>query len=108
MRKLTAAINMTIDGFCDHTAVDPDAEIHDHYTALLANSGIILYGRTTYHLMEYWRDILNKPTGIKSMDDFAAMIDSIPKLVFSHTMKSTGWSSATLATQRLEQEVVSL
>jgi len=27
MRKLIAAINMTLDGFCDHTAIIPDDEI---------------------------------------------------------------------------------
>ncbi|MCI0607258.1 dihydrofolate reductase, partial [bacterium] len=27
MRKLIAAINMTLDGFCDHTALIADEEI---------------------------------------------------------------------------------
>ena len=31
MRKLKAAINMTLDGFCDHTAILPDDEIHRNY-----------------------------------------------------------------------------
>ena len=35
MRKVIAAINMTLDGFCDHTAGIPDEEIHQHYTELL-------------------------------------------------------------------------
>jgi hypothetical protein len=30
MRKLIAAINMTLDGFCDHTAMTADDEIHEH------------------------------------------------------------------------------
>jgi hypothetical protein len=30
MRKLIATINMTLDGFCDHTAGIPDDEIHQH------------------------------------------------------------------------------
>ena len=42
MRKLIAAINMTLDGFCDHTAILPDEEIHQHYTELLNNGGVIL------------------------------------------------------------------
>ena len=28
MRKLIAAMNMTLDGFCDHTAMSADDEIH--------------------------------------------------------------------------------
>ena len=71
MRKLIAAINMTLDGFCDHTAIIPDDEIHNHYTDLLSNAGTILYGRITYQLMEFWRTVLENPTGNKSMDDFA-------------------------------------
>ena len=34
MRKLIAAINMTLDGFCDHTVGVPDEEIHQHYADL--------------------------------------------------------------------------
>jgi len=55
MRKVIAAINMTLDGVCDHTAgLHADAELHGHYADLLDNAGIILYGRTTYHLMQFW------------------------------------------------------
>jgi dihydrofolate reductase len=50
MRKLIAAINMTLDGFCDHTAVIPDDEMHQHYNELLRNAGTIIFGRTTYQL----------------------------------------------------------
>ena len=52
MRKLIAAINMTLDGYCDHTAVDPDAEIHDHYAELIRSADTLLYGRITYALMD--------------------------------------------------------
>jgi len=58
MRKLVAAINMTLDGSCDHTAGIPDEEIHQHYTDRLNNAGAILYGRITYQLMEYWRPLV--------------------------------------------------
>ncbi|MBC7485948.1 MAG: dihydrofolate reductase [Cytophagaceae bacterium] len=108
MRKLIAAINMTVDGFCDHTAITPDEEIHQHYADLLSNAGTILYGRITYQLMEYWRDVLKNPTGEKSMDDFAVAIDKVPKIVFSHTLKNVDWETATLATRDLKEEVSTL
>lgn len=108
MRKIIAAINMTIDGYCDHTAGIPDDEIHDHYTDLLGSAGVALYGRITYQLMEYWRTVLDNPTGIKAMDDFAVAIDNTPKIVFSRTLKSVDWQSAKLASQDLEQEVLEL
>ncbi|MBK9106768.1 MAG: dihydrofolate reductase family protein [Saprospiraceae bacterium] len=108
MRKVIAAINMTLDGYCDHTSGIPDDEVHDHYTDLLGSAGVALYGRITYQLMEYWRAVLETPTGIKAMDDFAIAIDKTPKIVFSRTLKSVDWQSAKLATQDLEQEVLQL
>jgi dihydrofolate reductase len=108
MRKIIAAINMTLDGIFDHTAGIPDDEIHQHYTELLNNAGVILYGRITYQLMQYWQTLLKNPSGEKSMDDFAMAIDKVPKLVFSNTLKTTGWESAKLANGSLEEEVSAL
>jgi dihydrofolate reductase len=109
MRKVIAALNMTLDGICDHTAgFLADEELHQHYAELLDNGGVILYGRTTYQLMQFWPTLLKKPSGQKSMDDFAVAIDKIPKIVFSHTLKSTDWHSAKLATNELEKEVSEL
>lgn len=108
MRKLIAAINMTLDGFCDHTAGIPDDEIHKHYADLLSNADIILYGRITYELMEYWKTVVKNPTDNKAMNEFAVIIDNIPKIVFSHTLKNVEWESAKLANRDLEEEVVEL
>ena len=71
MSKLIAAMNMTLDGICDHTAGLPVEGMHEHYTDLLSQADSILYGRTTYQLMEYWRTILENPSEEKSMNDFA-------------------------------------
>lgn len=108
MKKVIAAINMTIDGFCDHTSGIPDEEIHQHYADLLRSAGTALYGRITYQLMEYWRTVLENPTGDKAMDDFAAAIDNTPKIVFSRTLREVDWESARLAGQDLEKEVLAL
>ena len=108
MSKVIAAINMTIDGFCDHTSGIADAELHQHYADLIRSADIALYGRITYQLMEYWRTVLEKPTGDKAMDDFAVAIDNTPKLVFSHTLQSVDWPSARLAKQDLQTEVLQL
>lgn len=99
---------MTLDGFCDHTAIEPDEEIHQHYTDLLGKAGLALYGRTTYQLMQYWQTLLIHPSGEKSMDEFAIAMDNIPKIVFSHQLKNTGWGSATLAHLPLEEMVKTL
>ncbi len=108
MRKVIAAINMTIDGVCDHTAGLPDEEIHQHYTDLLDSADIILYGRITYELMQYWQTLIKNPSGEKTADDFAVAIDKIQKIVFSHKLKNTDWDSAKLATQPVEELVKEL
>jgi dihydrofolate reductase len=108
MRKIIGALNMTLDGICDHTAGIPDSEIHQHYTELLGQGDAILYGRTTYQLMEFWRTVLENPTEEKSMNDFAITIDKIPKIVFSHTLKNVDWKSATIAKRDLKNEVLAL
>lgn len=108
MRKVIAAINMTLDGFCDHTAGIPDEEIHQHYTELLNEADTILYGRITYQLMEYWPPLVKNPSGERAMDDFAVAIDKIQKVVFSHTMKNLAWESARLAHRSVEEKVLEL
>jgi len=109
MRKVIAAINMTLDGNCDHTALIADDEIHQHYSELLRSSGVILYGRITYQLMEsYWPMVVKNPTGNKSADEFAVIMDGIPKIVFSHTLNNIEWESAKLAKGDIKEEVLEL
>src|SRR5690606_5118425 len=105
MSKIIAAINMTLDGYCDHTAVDADEEIHWHYADLLQGAKAILYGRITYQLMEFWPTLLKQPSGEASMDDFAKVMDKTPKIVFSHTLQSLDWHSARLAQGSEEEEL---
>lgn len=107
-RRIIAAINMTLDGFCDHTASIADDELHEHYGNLLRASDTILFGRKTYQLMEYWKTVLNNPTGNKSEDDFAVTIDKISKIVFSHTLKQLNWKTARLAKNNIREEVMEL
>ena len=108
MRKLIAAINMTLDGFCDHTAIIPDEEMHQHYADLLNDADAVLYGRITYQLMESWRTVVKNPTGNKAIDKFAVVMDKVPKIVFSHTLKNVEWESAKLANRGIKEEVLEL
>jgi dihydrofolate reductase len=109
MRKLIAAINMTLDGFCDHTAMIADEEIHQHYNELLSNAGTLIYGRITYQLMEsYWPSVVKNPTGNKPMDEFAVLIDNISKIVFSRTLKNVDWKNTKLKKEVINEEVLEL
>lgn len=109
MAKIVAALNIALNGSCDHTAGVADEALHDHYTELIQGSDIILYGRTTYQLMEgHWPGLVKNPSGEKSMDDFAMAIHTIQKVVFSRTLKSLSWENSVLAQKSLEDEARSL
>src|SRR6185295_1627807 len=82
--------------------------IHQHYSELLRSAGTLLYGRITYQLMEYWPTVVKNPTGNSAMDEFAVIMDNTPKIVFSRTLKSVEWKSATLAKKDLKEEVLVL
>lgn len=109
MRKLIAAINMTLDGFCDHTAMIADDEIHQHYNELLSNASTLIYGRITYQLMEsYWPSVVKKPTGNKPTDEFAVLIDNISKIVFSRTLKNVDWKNTKLKKEVIKEDILEL
>lgn len=109
MRKVIAAMNMSLDGFCDHTELIADDEIHEHYNELLREAGTLVYGRITYQLMEsYWPTLVKNPSGNKPTDDFAILIDDIQKVVFSHTLTGVQWRNSKLVRGDLEKEIAVL
>lgn len=100
---------MTLDGFCDHTAMNADEETHQHYNELLRNTDILIYGRTTYQMMEnHWPSIVKNPTGNKPMDEFAVLIDNISKIVFSRTLKNVDWKNTELKNEIIPEEIQAL
>ena len=109
MRKLIASINMTLDGYCDHEAGIADEELHQKVNEMFKEVDTLLFGRVTYQLMESsWPQIVANPTGVKPVDDFAVLIDTIPKIVFSRTLKQVEWKNTTLAQGELREEVLKL
>ena len=109
MRKLIAAMNVTLDGFCNHEAMTADDEIHEHYSDLLRNAGTLIYGRITYQLMEsYWPTVVKNPTGNRPTDDFAVLIDDVTKIVYSRTLKNVVWKNSTLKKEIVKEEIVAL
>lgn len=108
MGKLIAAMNMTLDGFCDHTAMNADDEIHRHYSELLRSADAVIYGRITYQLMEYWRSVVKDPTGNKSTDEFAVTIDDIAKIVYSRTLENVDWKNSELKREIVKEDILDL
>ena len=108
MRQLIAAMNMTLDGFCDHDKMSADDEIHDHYTELLRGAGAVIYGRKTFELMEFWPTLLKNPSGNAAMDEFAMAIDEVHKIVYSRTLEKVEWKTAELKRELIKDEIVEL
>jgi dihydrofolate reductase len=109
MSKIIAAMNVTLDGFCDHTAMSADEEIHQHYNDLLSKAGTLIYGRITYQLMEgYWPAVVKNPTSNKPTDEFAVLIDNISKIVFSHSLQHVDWKKTALKKDIIREEILEL
>ncbi len=106
MRKIIFAINITVDGFADHTSVIADDELHKFFADYLADVGVVLLGRKTYEMMaSYWPHARENPESTKSEIEFADRYNNIKKVVFSRTLKSVGWNNTTLNKRDLFDEV---
>src|SRR5690349_6581019 len=89
MRNLIFAINITLDGCCDHTKGIADDELLDHYAQVLREVDLLVYGRKTYQLMvPYWPEVAKNPHETKASIEFARTFDSINKIVFSRSLGS--------------------
>jgi dihydrofolate reductase len=88
MRNVIYAINITLDGCCDHTKMVADEETHEYFTHLLRDVDLLVFGRKTYQLMvPYWPDIVKNQSGqTKANIDFAQAFDSKKLVVFSHSL----------------------
>ncbi|MGW9403126.1 dihydrofolate reductase family protein [Arthrobacter sp. NPDC055585] len=96
MGSLTFSYNITLDGCIDHLEGVADDETHTHYTRLLDESGAMLWGRTTYELMEsYWplvaRGEVEAPTAIRQ---WALTLEDKPKYVISSTRSDFPWNNS--------------
>ncbi len=55
MGLLTFSLNLTLDGCVDHREGIADEETHAFFTRLMDEHGAMLWGRTTYEMMEsFW------------------------------------------------------
>ena len=81
MRKLVYAINLTIDGCCDHTKVGGSEEILDFFSNVIRDADLLAYGRITYQLMvPYWPDVLKDPSSTNAEIEFARVFDGCWKV----------------------------
>jgi len=109
MRNVIFAINVTLDGCCDHTKTIADEELLEYYTHLLRNVGLLVFGRKTYQLMvPYWPDIAKSQSGTKAENEFAQTFDSIDKIVFSQSLDSAVGTNTRIVRTNLRDEILKL
>ena len=91
MQPLRYAINLTLDGCVDHRAGIVDEATHRLAAETLAKNDSMLLSRTTYELMEFWR---NPPADMPEWTKpFAGVIGPIKKFVVSSMLQKPDWNT---------------
>jgi dihydrofolate reductase len=111
MRNVIFAINITLDGCCDHTKFNPDEETFEYFTHLTRDADTFLYGRKTYQLMvPYWPDVAKNHSGrTKAGNEFAQAFDAINKIiVFSQSLDSPEGKKTRIVRTSLHDEILKL
>jgi dihydrofolate reductase len=110
MRNVIYALNLTLDGCCDHTKFNPAEDLLEHFTSLLRDdAGLLVYGRKTYQLMvPYWPDIAKSQSETKADIEFAQAFDSLNKIVFSRSLASTDDGNTRILRTDLHDEILKL
>jgi len=108
MRNVIYAINITLDGCCDHTKMIADEETHEYSTRLMRSVDLLVFGRKTYQLMvPFWPDVAKSHSQTKAMNEFADAFDSTNKIVFSRSLDSAEGRTRIVRTN-LRDEVLKL
>ena len=109
MRNVIYAINITLDGCCDHTKFKPDEDTFEYFTHLLRDVDLLVYGRKTYQLMvPYWPDIAKSQSETKADIEFAQIFVSKKKVVFSRSLASAEDGNTRIVRTNLHDEILKL
>ncbi|MGY2066861.1 dihydrofolate reductase family protein [Blastococcus sp. SYSU DS0619] len=96
MRRIVVQMGLSLDGFFEGPDRDiswhlVDEELHAHFNQHLATMSTFLEGRVTYELMEsYWPTADQDPDNPPTTKEFAGIWRSVPKIVFSRTLRQPG------------------
>ena len=109
MRNLIYAINITLDGCCDHAPLNPDDQIMEYFTDLTRQADVQVFGRKTYELMvPYWPKVAEDQSASKADREFAQAFVSVKKVVFSRTLGSVDDSNTRIVRTDLRDEILRL
>src|SRR5215471_255689 len=109
MRNLIFAINITLDGCCDHTKQLADDETHEYFTDLLREVDLLVFGRITYQLMvPFWPEVAKNQSMTKASNEFAQAFDSINRIVFSRSLDGAEDRKTRIVRTNLHDEILRL
>ena len=109
MRNVIFAINITLDGCCDHTKQIADDETHEYFTHLMRDVDLLVFGRKTYQLMvPFWPEVAKNQSMTKAGNEFARTFVSINKVVFSRSLDSTEDENTRIVRTNLYDEILKL
>lgn len=116
MRKVILSTNVTLDGFM----AGPHGELDWHFShwndemeAYIVEQGkaidTILVGRGAYESMAiHWPSVAANPTARRKDIEFADWMNSIPKIVFSKTLKKAEWSNTRIVHEKISEEIAKI
>lgn len=111
MRKLIFAINISLDGCCDHTKFTPNEEMYEYFTRLTQDADTFVYGRKTYQLMvPYWPEVAKKHSGeTKAANEYAQAFNSVNKIVvFSKSLEKAEGKNTEIVHTNLRETIIKL
>jgi dihydrofolate reductase len=109
MRNVIFAINITLDGCCDHTKQIADEETLEYFTHLMREVDVQVFGRKTYQLMvPYWPEVAKDRSTTKAEKAFAQTFDSVKKIVFSRSLDNVEDGNTRIVRSDLRDEILKL
>ena len=99
MRKLTFAMNLSLDGYIAAPGDDigwsvPSDELFQWWSDRVGATGLALYGRRLWEGMSaHWPTADRQPGATPAAIEFAGRSRDMPKVVFSSTISAVDWNT---------------
>ena len=107
MRKVALFMMVSLDGFfegVDHEFDwhNVDEEFEDFAAKQLGDADVLLFGSKTYQMMvDYWTTAIAKDRD----PVIAGFMNSMPKLVFSRTLRAAEWQNTQIVKNHVVEEI---
>ena len=111
MRNVVLSMQVSLDGFIARPNGEldwhlVDGEVNEYAKDLLNSLDTLVFGRVTYELMaSYWpKATTNDPVEARIVE----RLNTLPKVVFSRTMRKVEWKNSRLAQGGIAEEILKM